>query len=241
MSETKIKRFYKAVHVVPVDGMHHIRLDERSARTAGGELLASPEEALATAIAEEWDAQAEAITLSSMPLTRLQGFALDGGEAGYAEWQSVIEQYAQSDLLCYRAPDAKLSARQAACWQPVLSRVEARLGEAFAVTEGVIAVRQPPELIDSLRAELKTLTQGETLAAKILTEMLGSACLAMALVWGEISADDAYAFSRLDETHQQEIWGTDEEAAERDRKIKAEFDIVVRFLALSGGSAEACD
>lgn len=233
MSESKLKRFYTEVALREEDGFHVITLDGRTAKTPGRQLLGAQGRTLAAAIAEEWDAQAEHIELGAMPLTRLQGFALDGGEGARAEWSETVLSYLGSDLLCYRAPDADLAKRQADLWQPVLDRVGERCGGRFAVTEGIIAVEQPEEVTRGAGELIAALTPGELFALKLLTEITGSAALALALVHEETSPDEAFAASRLDETHQQEVWGVDAEAAARTEALRRDFDDVVRFLALN--------
>ncbi|WP_370336516.1 ATP12 family chaperone protein [Parvularcula marina] len=233
MSESKPKRFYTDVTLSEGEGGYLIALDGRIAKTAGRAPLGAPQKPLADAIAAEWTAQDEVIDLATMPLTRLQGFALDGGEAGRTQWTDTVLSYLGSDLLCYRAPDTELAKRQADLWQPVLDRLGARWGERFTVTEGIMAVEQPDGLKDCAGERLSALAAGELYAVKLLTEITGSAALAFALEGGEADADEVFAAARLDETYQEEKWGVDEEAAARAANIRRDFDDVVRFLELS--------
>ena len=75
----KPRRFYKAVSIALVEGQFVVRLDERSLKTPEGSLLTLPAEALAQAVAVEWEAQAPHIDTSAMPLTRLAFTAQDRG------------------------------------------------------------------------------------------------------------------------------------------------------------------
>lgn len=234
MSETeKPKRFYTEVSLAEQDGRHLVQLDGRTAKTPGRQALGSSLRALAEAIAGEWEAQAEIIDLAGMPLTRLQGFALDGGERGRGEWSALILSYLGSDLLCYRAPEPELARRQAGHWQPVLDRLGERFGERFFVTEGIMAVSQPEGLTEAASGHLAGLSAGELFSVKLLTEITGSAALALALEGGEVEAEAAFAAARLDETYQEEKWGIDEEAAARAARLRQDFDDVLHFLGLS--------
>lgn len=233
MSEAKPKRFYTDVSIVEDGALHVVQLDGRTAKTTGRHPLGANQSALAAAIAAEWSAQNEDIDLATMPLTRLQGFALDGGEGARAQWSDTILSYLQSDLLCYRAPDPQLAKRQADLWQPVLDRLDVNWGVNFSVTEGIIAVEQDPALITKAAELLSTLSPGRLYAIKLLTEMTGSAALALSIVQGDIDPEAAFQASRLDETFQAEQWGVDEEAAAREAALKRDFDDVVRFLTLS--------
>ena len=235
MRETKPKRFYKDVTVSEDDGLFVVQLDGRTARTVGRHPLGADREPLAQAIAAEWDAQTEVIELEAMPLTRLQGFALDGGENARAEWSEGVLSYLGSDLLCYRAPEPALARRQSEHWQPVLDRLGEKFGAPFAVTEGVIAVEQPAQHAAAVGEILAQLAPGELFAVKLLTEITGSAALAISISDEALDAEAAFAAARVDETYQEEIWGVDAEAAARAARLKQDFDDVVRFLMLCRG------
>ncbi len=240
MSELKnvsVKRFYKQVALAEGKGGFAITLDGREAKTVGRHPLATQSRALAEALVVEWDAQQDEIDLAAMPLTRLQGFVLDGGESARGEWQSTILSYAGSDLLCYRADDPPLAKRQADLWQPPLDAMAERLCHAFAVTEGVIAVEQPAALLSGFEGALAQETLPAVLSLKLMTEMLGSAVLALCVRHHVLSTEDAFAAARLDETYQAEKWGVDAEAAARDASVRAELEQVARFMALSFGTS----
>lgn len=236
MTETRPKRFYTDVTLEEeADGTLVVALDGRRARTPGRHVLGADSRALAEAIAEEWAGQGEEIDLGAMPLTRLQGFALDGGEAGKAAWAGTVLAFAGSDLLCYRAPDPALAKRQADEWQPWLDRLGEALGGTFAVTEGIVAVEQPAEVLGALSARLSAMAPGSVFAIKLMAEILGSAVLALGVAETPAAAEAAYEAARLDERFQEEQWGVDAEAAARDARIREEFSAIVRFLTLGRG------
>lgn len=227
-----VGRFYNEVSVDDQGQGFAILLDGRAAKTAGRHTLTASARPLAEAIAKEWADQGDELDLTAMPLTRLQGFVLDGGDRGRAEWTDMVCQYAQSDLLCYRSPTPALAARQAEAWQPVLDRVSTLLGETFVITEGIMAVTQPEGLEPALRTYLGTLSVGALFAVKLMTEMFGSAALAVAVEQQILTVEEAFVAGRVDETYQEEQWGQDAEAAERAKNVLAEAVIVERFLTL---------
>ena len=76
-------RFYERAHVGEAPGREAgpafpVLLDGRPVRTPAREPLAAPSQALAEAIAAEWDAQREAVDPARMPLTRLANAIIDG-------------------------------------------------------------------------------------------------------------------------------------------------------------------
>ncbi|NRA30494.1 MAG: ATPase, partial [Parvularculaceae bacterium] len=159
------KRFYKEVTLIPEGHRFAVALDGRPARTVGRHVLAA-NKTLAEALAQEWRAQEETIDLTAMPLTRLHGFVLDAGEEGKAQFIDTIVQYAGSDLLCYRAEDETLAARQEAMFGPFLKKA-AEEGLPFEVTTGLLPVEQPPETLLGLRARLEGLDLGELFPRKL--------------------------------------------------------------------------
>jgi chaperone required for assembly of F1-ATPase len=171
-------------------------------------------EALARLVAEEWAAQGDEIVVAAMPATRLAWSALAEGARGAAAER--IAAFAGADLLCYFAEaPAALVERQERLWGPVLDWAAEELGARFRRGQGVIHRPQPPEAL----ARIDALAGGEDDFALAglgaAAALFGSAILAFGLRRGRLSADAAFALSRLDETFQEERWGLDAEAAAR--------------------------
>lgn len=233
MSEAGPKRFYETVTVAAEDGVYVIELDGRPAKTPGRHLLGAESQILAEALAAEWSQQQDTIDLTTMPLTRLTGFARDGGEDARGPWRQTILAYAGSDLLCYRAPETGLAARQAEIWDPFLARFAERVGAPLTVTVGIIAVEQDPKSLAAIEAYLDPYSPERLYAAKLLTEMTGSAVLALAALDEDAPAHEIFAASRLDETFQAERWGIDAEAAIREASLRRDFEDTLRFASLT--------
>lgn len=226
-----IKRFYKEVSVGEREGAFAILLDGKPARTPAKHPLALPSRALAEAVAAEWAAQGEHIDATTMPLTRLAHAAIDGvvGGAEAAE----IERYSGSDLVLYRATDPEdLVAAQAKLWDPVCAWAGETLGARFTLAEGVKHVAQPEAAIHAIRAEIARYTSPFQLAALVsLTNISGSALLALALARGRLSVDEAWAAAHVDEDWNVKRWGEDVEAMTRRAARRVEFEAAARVLA----------
>lgn len=227
------KRFYERAEAAPDGGAYAVKLDGRTARSPGRRALAAPR-ALAEAMAAEWAGQGDTLDMHAMPLTRLHGRRLDADEAARAGWAQTARAYAGTDLLCYRGDEPALAARQAEVWQPYLDRVGGRLGGRFAVTEGIVAVAQDEALLDAVRSHAESLADPARYALALLTEITGSAVLALAVLTGD-DPGEAFAASRLDERYQEERWGQDAEAREREAALARSFADVVRYWRLSEG------
>lgn len=218
MSRPLPKRFYKLAGYELVAGKPawRIVLDGRPAKTPGKHGLELPTEALAAAVAGEWQAQTELIDPANMRLTTLAFTAIDGVRGKEAEVAAEIASYAGTDLVCYRAtgPD-RLVAQQAAAWDPVLAWAVKKLGAQFVVTSGLTHAAQSPAALAAVAAAIKPCGPFELAALSVLTSLTGSALLALAVHHGHLTAEAAWAASHIDEDWQIAQWGRDEAAETR--------------------------
>jgi chaperone required for assembly of F1-ATPase len=231
-----MKRVYTNVATRPHDGGWGVALDGRPMRTPGKNPLVLPGEALAAAIAAEWEAQREEIRPATMPLFRLAATAIDRTARERDLVVDVTANYANTDLVCYRAErPPSLAARQHAVWQPLIDWASLRYDAALAVTSGIVPARQPPATLGAFGAIVAAQDEFRLTALHTLTASCGSLVIALALLEGRLDADSAFAASQLDETFQIEAWGEDSEAAARRRNIAADIAAAARFLKLLGG------
>jgi len=235
-SAERVRRFYAKAEAAPAEGGFAVSLDGRTPRSPRGSPLILPTQALASLVAGEWTAQGADILPATMPATRLAWTALATAEAGGR--QGAVERiasFAGSDLICYFADwPAGLVALQEARWGPVIDWAEIALGVAFHRTRGVVHQPQPEATIARI-AEAASAEDDFALAGLAAAAALfGSAILGFALRRGRLTADAAFQLSRLDETHQEERWGVDPEAAARATEMAREAEMLGRwFTALS--------
>lgn len=235
MSAWKAKRFWTKAEAEPCEGGFTVRLDGRPVKTPAKAALVVPTQAMAQAIAAEWDAQSGEVKPATMPVTRAANSAIDKITAQRDEVVEIIAAYGQSDLLCYRAvAPVALIARQAAGWDPVLDWAEAALGARLVVTAGVVHVAQPSDALARLTARVAGMTEFQLAGLHDLVAISGSLVLALAVTEGRLGDDEAWALSRIDESWQIEQWGADEEAAELEAFRRVAFGEASRFYALCG-------
>jgi chaperone required for assembly of F1-ATPase len=229
-----LKRFYRRASAMPLADSWGIGLDGRPVRTPGGSLLALPSAALAHAVAEEWQHQGEAIDIEAMPLTRLAATAIDRVSQYRAGVIDQLAGYGATDLLCYRADaPASLAAQQYHAWQPLLQWVEETFGARMAVTAGVIPVPQPAAALAALRAAMVPLDDLTLTVLAAAVQSTGSLIIGLALVFRQISAEEALAAALLDEVYQAERWGRDAAAEARRQQLAAELAAAAAFMALA--------
>ena len=234
MSEWAPRRFWKSVTVVPEEGGFTVELDGRRVKTPAKAALVLPGQAMAEAVAAEWDAQTEKVNPLTMPFTRSANAAIDKVTHQHAEVAAMLAEYGDSDLLCYRAehPD-ELVDRQSAEWDPALEWAEAALGIRLEARKGLVHVAQDSGALERLSARVHAMTAFELAAFHDLVSLTGSLVLGVAATQDWRDPEAIWQLSRLDENWQEELWGPDEEAqASAEVKRKA-FLHAKRFFDLS--------
>ena len=233
-----MKRFWdKAAATAQPDGFG-VALDGKPVRLPGGAALLVPNLALAEAIAAEWaaaggGAKGGDMAMHDVPLTRLAGTAQERIAPNPVNQVLGLAQYGQTDLLCYRAADRKLAAEQTLRWQPLLDWAALELDAALMVTTGLMPVPQPEPALAALRRALSRCSVLELAALGVLVPALGSLVLGLAVRHARLDAAEAHALSVLDETFQEEFWGTDPEAERRRHRGRTEAELAARLFALS--------
>lgn len=210
------KRFYTDVTVEGAPDGWVVLLDGRKVKTPGKRQLALPAQRLAEAVAAEWRAQQTVIDPGTMPLTRIANTAIEAVSEKMDEVAADIVAFAGSDLLCYRAanPEA-LVARQSAAWDPIVQWAATDLGARFVLAEGVMPVAQPQQALDRIAGAVRPLDAFRLSALHVVTTLTGSAMLALSVLRGRLSPQEAWSAAHVDEDYQIEQWGTDDEATAR--------------------------
>jgi len=227
------KRFYALAGVARQGAGFALILDGRSARTPAKNPLVLSTRTLAELIAAEWTGQGETIEPTSMPATRIANSAIDGVAPNMSAVREEIAGYAAADLLCYRAADPEeLAKAQASAFDPVLDWAQETMGARFLVSEGIRHVAQPQSALAAMGAALAAIEDPFALAAlHVATTLTGSALLALAVLRGRLSAEEAWRAAHVDEDFQISRWGEDAEAATRRAARWRDMKAAARILA----------
>lgn len=218
------------------DGLatYAITLDGRPVRTPAKAGLIVSTQALAEAIAKEWNDQVEQIRPDTMPFTQIAGTAIDRVGPNIDQVRADALGYASTDLVCYRAEQPEDLVRdQAATWQPILDWIARSYDAPLVTTKGVMAVDQPQESLAALERVIERQSHFELTAFSILAGCLGSLVLALAVRDGERTPEKAWRAAFLDEMWQAERWGEDQEATDRRSAILKEVENASRFITLA--------
>lgn len=210
---TRPKRFYKQAGIAQTEIGFAVELDGRAIKTPAKAALTLPTEALALAIAAEWDTQGETLDLPAMTLTRLANVALDRTPETRADLADELARYAGTDVTCYLAEaPSGLRERQEAAWKPWRDWAGRELGVVLVPVIGLMASPQPEASLEAVRTHALGLDDFRLTALTWACSLLGSAVLALAVERGLLSATEALTASLVDEDWQIEQWGEDEEA-----------------------------
>ncbi|MGC2204174.1 MAG: ATP12 family protein [Stellaceae bacterium] len=228
-----MKRFYKRAEPVQRPSGYGIAIDGKPVKTPARRDLVVPSAALAAAITEEWNDQQEEVRPQTMPLTRLATTTLDRVTT---QREAIVQQtanYAGTDLVCYRAAHPlALAARQQAVWQPLIDWAVLRHDAPLTVTTGVIPKSQSEASLRAFAAAVAELDDFALAALHVATAACGSLVIGLALIEGQLDAQEAFAASQLDESFEIEEWGEDSEQAERRRALAADIEAAARFISL---------
>jgi len=232
-----MKRFWDNASAVPTAEGYTIHLDGRPVRLPGGGTLAVPARPLAEALAAEWQAAGGgkdgSMAWDDVPLTRLIGTAAERIAPAPEATMLAIAKYGETDLLCYRADDPPLAARQHAQWQPWLDWSAEALGARLIVTEGLMPVTQEPAALGALARAVARLDPLRLSALGVLVPSLGSLVLGLAVQHRALEVAEAHRLSILDELFQEEHWGLDWMAEERRAKVAADVGLAALLLELA--------
>jgi chaperone required for assembly of F1-ATPase len=232
-----MKRFYTTASASAVEGGFDVRLDGKPIRAPGGTPIVVPTEALAGAIADEWQAQPSngEIKPLQMPLMRLAATGLERVPGQRTQVIADTAKYAGSDLLCYRATDPdSLVARQCKAWDPLLAWLGERFGARLESASGVILRAQSPDAIERVRDAVAAHGDLALAALYNLTTWMGSVVLALAVSDRRLDAGAAFEAAELDALFEIERWGADSEATQRHQRLRTDIEAAARFLELLG-------
>lgn len=233
-----MKRFWETALAVPrLEGGFGVVLDGRPLRVPGGSILSTHSQPLAEAIAAEWQAaggsKGNEMRMDDVPLTRLLGTAQDRIAPDPKPMIEGIAKYGETDLLCYRAEEERLAARQAAVWQPLLEWAALALDAPLHITQGLMPVSQAPESLAALQKAVARHDAAGLAALGLAVPALGSLVLALALTMGRLNAEAAHELAILDELFQEEFWGRDTEAEAQRASRLADLHLAERFISLA--------
>jgi chaperone required for assembly of F1-ATPase len=202
-------------------------------RTPAGAALILPTQALAEAIAAEWNGQGSKINSALMPLMQLAMTAVDIAGKDRSKMVDAISAFAATELLCHRAENPfTLVERQTKFWQPHLDWSARRFNAPLVTAIGLMPIKQPPASLAALRHAVEAYDAFGLAGLRQAVETTGSLILGLALTEGRIDAAMVFEAAELDAGFQLEKWGEDPVQAARRNGIRDNLDLCVRWFGL---------
>lgn len=235
------KRFYQDVSIAQGEGsLYEINLDRRKLKTPGGKLFTVPNEALAIAVATEWDAQRDMLKFYTMHLTTLCNTALDNPtHRNKDQIISAALKFLETDTVCYRVDEPYgLVELQKNEWDPVLHWIENRYNVTIGSSSNILGPEIPEATKDMFRQHLNSYNFWSLTGLEYVITQLKSVVLSMGMIDRHLSVEQAVLLSRLEEEYQIQRWGNVEWAHDYDMyELRARTAAGALFVHLSSESS----
>ncbi|KAK7113819.1 ATP synthase mitochondrial F1 complex assembly factor 2-like [Littorina saxatilis] len=205
----EIKKFYRNASIATSDGWYEINLDKRKLRTPGGNVFRVPNEALALAVATEWNSQDKLVERHGMHLTNLSNTALDNPLRKTREnLTEEIVHFLETDTICYRMeePD-ELQELQTAEWEPILQWARDRYQISVESTYDIAPPLITNDSKDIIRRHLMAYSDWALLGYHYAVDTIKSLLLVMALMDRHITVEKAFELAALEQIFQSRRWG----------------------------------
>ncbi|KAM9044432.1 ATP synthase mitochondrial F1 complex assembly factor 2 isoform 1-T2 [Megaptera novaeangliae] len=203
------KRFYQNVSITQGEGGFEINLDHRKLRTPQAKLFTVPSEALAVAVATEWDSQQDTVKAYTMHLTTLCNTSLDNPtQRGKDQLIQAAAKFLDTDTVCYRVEEPEtLVELQRNEWDPVIGWAERRYGVKIGSSTSIMGPSIPARTREVLVSHLASYNTWALQGIEFVVSQLKSMVLTLGLIDLHLTVEQAVLLSRLEETFQIQKWG----------------------------------
>ncbi len=227
-----MKKFWKKVSIKKTSpNSFEIMLDERILQTPLKRELVLPNLNLTKEIVKEWDQVSKNINTESMILYGLISTSLDKIIDNRNSYIDDILDYIDTDLICYRAENPKeLVELQKNKWDPIILLIEKYIGTKVQVFRGILPKKQHITVHSKLNNIINQFNNFEISALHRITSITGSIFLSLCVLKKDISKNEVFELSFLDELWQAENWGFDEETSQKRKEISIELNKTIFFL-----------
>ncbi|KAB0401137.1 hypothetical protein E2I00_011479, partial [Balaenoptera physalus] len=224
------KRFYQNVSITQGEGGFEINLDHRKLRTPQAKLFTVPSEALAVAVATEWDSQQDTIKAYTMHLTTLCNTSLDNPtQRGKDQLIQAAAKFLDTDTAACSSfvrwvTDGPTLASSG--WPPRLHPPRARVlyyrveepemlvelqrneyGVKIGSSTSIMGPSIPARTREVLVSHLASYNTWALQGIEFVVSQLKSMVLTLGLIDLHLTVEQAVLLSRLEETFQIQKWG----------------------------------
>ncbi|KAL7342352.1 hypothetical protein BJY59DRAFT_719471 [Rhodotorula toruloides] len=217
-AEKQMKRFWKTVGVEGrPEGNFAVLLDKRTLKTPGGVPLLVPKERLPVAlcIADEWENQKSVLKPHTLPMTSIAARAIDGlnNESTRKDVVAYLLRYLDTDTVCFHEEfPQRLVKLQEAHWKPLIDWVEKTYDVKVNLYEGILNTKQPDATILKLGSVVSDYDAYKLAAFERAVLASKSYLIALGLVEGFLSVDEAAKAAHVEVQSQIDRWGEVEDS-----------------------------
>ncbi|WP_370931191.1 ATP12 family protein [Bartonella sp. DGB1] len=235
MNKSTLNKFYNKVTIAAAEGGYKIYLDDKFLTTPAKNILILPNENIANLVAQEFINQTSEIKPQQMFVTRMVNTAIDGVANDTQVIYEDLLRFTCYDSILYRAPyPVGLRELQEKSWDPILDWVKDTIGADFLVTQELISIQQPKESIALFGSFLKKITNPFALTAfYTITSIFKSSLLTSALLFDQITLEDAWNYSNIDDNWVDDQWKKDEEKQQIQQNNLAELTAAYNLFKAS--------
>lgn len=229
-----MKRFYKDARLSEAEQGFMVTLDQKPLRTPASRILLLPTRQLGEVICAEWAEAGDQIKGGDMPIFSAAVTIIDRAIPHRTALSDELVRYAGNDVLCYRAGegDPALNLKQQTSWDSWLSGAKDRLGLSFIVVCGLMPTSQPEANAKLISAYLAGISDWHFGCLYRAVTLSGSFVLGQAFIDKQLGANGVFELACLEELHQNEKWGCDDESQFRQNNIRAELTDVESFMSM---------
>ena len=227
-----MKKFWEKVSIKKISSDSFcVMLDKKILKTPLKRELVLPNLNLAQEIVKEWDQDSKNINTESMIFYSLISTSLDKIIDNKNLYINDILDYIDTDLICYRAENPKeLVELQKNKWDPIILLIEKYISTKIHVFEGVLPKEQHAIVHDRLNYLINQFDIFEISVLHRITNITGSIFLSLCVLKKDISKNEVFELSFLDELWQAENWVCDEETSQKRKEISIELNKSIFFL-----------
>lgn len=232
------KRFYTMVSSRKIDDGYEIQLDGKAIQTPLKMDLVAPSKALADAVVVEWSEQVDTVKPETMPLTQLLITSIDK----IRDRDKITEgamRYLDTDLVCYWAKEPEeLAKEQKEVWGRWVKWFDEHFEVPLYTTKKIDPIKQEEEAHKRAWNYIEALDDQYFTVLHVMTSLSGSLILALAFVEGDISPEEIFAASYLEELYKGRLYNEElhgaspEEEAERE-EFKRDAAAARQFIDLA--------
>ncbi|XP_051853706.1 ATP synthase mitochondrial F1 complex assembly factor 2 isoform X3 [Antechinus flavipes] len=200
------KKFYQNVSITQGEDGYEINLDHRKLKTPNAKLFTVPSEALAVAVATEWDSQQDTIKFYTMHLTTLCNTSLDNpSQRNKDQLIQASMKFLDTDTICYRVEEPEtLVELQKNEWDPVIDWAEKRYNVKIGSSTNIMGPDIPSKTKETFISHLASYNMWALQGMEFVITQLKSMVLSLGLIDRHLTVEKAVLLSRLEEEYQ--VW-----------------------------------